>query len=45
MAKLVPGVNDLGTLNAELAAELLDPTLAQTLTNGSSKSVAWSRAA
>ena len=41
MAKLVPGVNDLGTVNPELAAELVDPSLARTLTRSSGKSVGW----
>ena len=38
-AKLVPGVNDLGTVNPELAAEVVDPSLAQTLTRSSHKKV------
>ena len=41
MAKLVPGVNDLATLEPALTAELVDPSLAQTLTRSSGKSVAW----
>jgi hypothetical protein len=41
MAKLVPGVNDLATLDPALAAELVDPSLARTVTRSSHKSVAW----
>ena len=41
MAKLVPGVNDLATVDPVLAAELVDPVLARTLTPGSNKSVDW----
>ena len=41
MAKLQPGVNDLATVNPALAAELVDPSLARTVTRSSNKSVAW----
>ncbi|MFT6292150.1 MAG: hypothetical protein ACJAR2_002764 [Ilumatobacter sp.] len=38
---MLVGWNDLATLNPGLAAELVDPSLARTLTIGSGKSVAW----
>ena len=41
MAKLQPGVNDLATVNPELAAQLVDPELAKTVTAGSGKKLEW----
>ena len=41
MAKLVLGVNDLATVNPELAAQLVDPSLAKTVTVGSNKDAEW----
>ena len=41
MAKLQPGVDDLATVNPELAAQLVDPSIATTLKEWSNKSVEW----
>jgi hypothetical protein len=41
MARLVVGVNDLATTHPELAAELVDQTLATQLNAGSNKKVDW----
>ena len=37
----IPGVNDLGTLMPELASQLVDPSLATTLTIGSGRKPQW----
>ena len=41
MAKLIPGTNDLATVNPALAAELVEPALAKTVTAGSNKKLDW----
>ena len=41
MAKLIPGNNDLATVNPALAAELVEPALAETVAAGSGKKLAW----
>ena len=42
MAKLVPGVNDIGTTHPWLLAEMVDPTIATEFTAGSNKKLRWS---
>ena len=41
MAKLIPGTNDLATVNPALAAELVDLTLGATVTAGSQRRLDW----
>ena len=41
MAKLQLGVNDLGTVRPDLAEQLVDPSLATTVTAGSRKKLLW----
>ena len=41
MASLRPGVNDLATTDPDLAAQLVDPDLAATVTRGSHKKLRW----
>lgn len=38
---VVVGVNDLATTHPDIAAQLVDPTLAKTIGQGSSKKLAW----
>ena len=45
MARLVVGVNDLATTHPDLAAELVDQTLATQLSAGSQRKVEWCCAA